>query len=407
MPITAANSRVVLCVLLLVCIQGALNQPVNHRSVPRHSERRNSAHATSIYYIFFGREVHINPRASEARHPCTMGSVAPPGANAPVPLSRVNYEHNLSHTFLRVRLLHINVFEETEFDLGIAISVTCTGPRLLWDKGVPKRAGRLHPAPSVDEEQYLVRSKFEPSRIYEVDISTYTCTCLDFPFILYCKHICAVQTLFEEHAPQVLLSSCTTTTPPDASTTLQSPLPEEPSQAPVAKPQSMRKVVAEKLERLAARLRHLSTKEPVELLPRLDQLADQMLVATDKGSVLPAAHHVEPHTKPWRETALSMGVLPKPKTRARPIDANRDPHYGGGTSSGGKAIKRPRKNGVPPSLPPPALSIPSTGSPLPPPPPSHASPHIPYQYYPPYYPQPTSIVPHHYSYMYPATMPKP
>ncbi|KAJ7743737.1 hypothetical protein DFH07DRAFT_711389, partial [Mycena maculata] len=189
----------------------------------------------------------------------------------------------------------------------------------------------------VDEEQYLVRSKSEPSHIYEVDISTYTCTCLDFPLISYCKHICAVQTLFEEHAPQVPLSSCTTTTPPNASTTLQSSLPEEPSQAPVAKPQSMRKVVAEKLERLAARLWHLSTKEPIELLPCLDQLADQMLAATDKGSVLPAAHHVEPHTKPWRETALSMGVLPKPKTRARPIDANRDPHYGGGASSGGKA----------------------------------------------------------------------
>lgn len=190
-----------------------------------------------------------------------------------------------------------------------------------------------------------MRSKSDPSRVHEVDLSTYTCTCLDFPLISYCKHICAVQTLFEEDAPQVPLGSRTRITSPESSPTLQSPVPEEPIQAPAAKLQSMRKLVAEKLERLAARLRHLSTKEPVELLPRFDQLVDEMLLATDNGSVLPAAYHVEPNTKPWRETAASMGVLPKPKTRARPMDANKDPHYGGGASSGGKAVKRPRKNG--------------------------------------------------------------
>ncbi|KAJ7483034.1 hypothetical protein B0H11DRAFT_1655615, partial [Mycena galericulata] len=34
---------------------------------------------------------------------------------------------------------------------------------------------------ALEDERYLVRSRSDPSRVYEVDIATYTCTCLDFP----------------------------------------------------------------------------------------------------------------------------------------------------------------------------------------------------------------------------------
>ncbi|KAJ7926848.1 hypothetical protein B0H13DRAFT_1861863 [Mycena leptocephala] len=49
----------------------------------------------------------------------------------------------------------------------------------------------------------------DPSKVYEVDIETYTCDCLDYPLISYCKHISAVERLFNEgheaapHTPEV------------------------------------------------------------------------------------------------------------------------------------------------------------------------------------------------------------
>ncbi|KAJ7605973.1 hypothetical protein DFH06DRAFT_1019876, partial [Mycena polygramma] len=48
----------------------------------------------------------------------------------------------------------------------------------------------------IDDYKFLVPSKSNPAKLYEVDLDTYTCTCLDFPLISYCKHICAVQVLF-------------------------------------------------------------------------------------------------------------------------------------------------------------------------------------------------------------------
>ncbi|KAJ7488704.1 hypothetical protein B0H11DRAFT_1720367 [Mycena galericulata] len=48
------------------------------------------------------------------------------------------------------------------------------------------------------ESRFLVPSKSQPSRVYEVDIDTYTCTCLDYPLISFCKHISAVQNQFDE-----------------------------------------------------------------------------------------------------------------------------------------------------------------------------------------------------------------
>ncbi|KAE9393622.1 hypothetical protein BT96DRAFT_776638, partial [Gymnopus androsaceus JB14] len=43
---------------------------------------------------------------------------------------------------------------------------------------------------------YLVQSKLDLTRQYEVDLEAYTCTCLDFPSIHFCKHLCAVQRCF-------------------------------------------------------------------------------------------------------------------------------------------------------------------------------------------------------------------
>ncbi|KAJ7665805.1 hypothetical protein B0H17DRAFT_951239 [Mycena rosella] len=49
-----------------------------------------------------------------------------------------------------------------------------------------------HDIQHVEDAKYIVPSKTDPSKVYDVDIDTYTCTCLDFPLISFCKHICAV-----------------------------------------------------------------------------------------------------------------------------------------------------------------------------------------------------------------------
>lgn len=52
----------------------------------------------------------------------------------------------------------------------------------------------------------------QPGHWYEVDLRAYTCTCLDYPAICFCKHIHAVQTHFPslqplENLPQAAVKS--------------------------------------------------------------------------------------------------------------------------------------------------------------------------------------------------------
>jgi hypothetical protein len=90
----------------------------------------------------------------------------------------------------------------------------------------------------MDGEQYSVQSQSDLSKVYNVDISTYTCTCLDFPLISYCKHVCAVQRLFNDPTPRIPLGSKSDNDTDLLSSlsqeTLVLPLPEE--YQPVPKP---------------------------------------------------------------------------------------------------------------------------------------------------------------------------
>ncbi|KAJ7572766.1 hypothetical protein C8J56DRAFT_735799, partial [Mycena floridula] len=44
-------------------------------------------------------------------------------------------------------------------------------------------------------QTYRVKSQ-SGSYHYDVDLDAYHCSCLSFPLLSFCKHICAVQTLF-------------------------------------------------------------------------------------------------------------------------------------------------------------------------------------------------------------------
>ncbi|KAJ7655465.1 hypothetical protein B0H17DRAFT_894790, partial [Mycena rosella] len=45
-----------------------------------------------------------------------------------------------------------------------------------WSKVYSK-----HDIQHVDDVKYIVPSKTDPLKVYDVNIDTYTCTCLDFP----------------------------------------------------------------------------------------------------------------------------------------------------------------------------------------------------------------------------------
>ncbi|KAF7371682.1 hypothetical protein MVEN_00024400 [Mycena venus] len=268
---------------------------------------------------------------------------------------------------------------------------------------------------NLEDERFLVRSTSDPSRVYEVDISTYTCTCLDFPLISFCKHICAVQTLFQDELEQPALdaeSPCLSDSdlPHDDDDHPQDDSPQGNSlelAAPileVMKPRALT-LMAEKLERLAARLRRPRTKESdLPSLSHLGELVDGMLLATDNSNVLPSTQHVEPNVNDWRVTQGRMRVLPNPKTRAKPAG---DPHYGGGAASGSKAAKKAKKKLEPaPAIPPP--SIPCTVTATIPATPRAAYPTMISSAYPGppqllYQPMPQYYYP--FSYTYPSTMP--
>ncbi|KAJ7241759.1 hypothetical protein C8J57DRAFT_1084823 [Mycena rebaudengoi] len=185
--------------------------------------------------------------------------------------------------------------------------------------------------------KFLVPSKSDPSRVYEVDIDTYTCTCLDYPLICFCKHICAVQTFFDEPRDGAGASPKVPSLPSPLLPQHQ-PEPDLPHNFSGPKRNELT-ITAEKLELLAARLRRRrNNKNNAELpeLADLEQALDSMLLATDVGSVLPTPQHFAPVVK---ETCRAT-MMPAVKTRRKPAG---DAAYGAGASSGAKAKKDSKK----------------------------------------------------------------
>lgn len=228
--------------------------------------------------------------------------------------------------------------------------------------------------------KYAVLSKSTATKIYEVDLDTYTCTCLDYPLITFCKHICAVQNFFHEdgaardfidgdgEAREVEdvaardFDANPAAQRPDEAGAAQDDLPVSPNvpslsaledsvPGPFDAPFSatLQKVpiltsLAEKLERLAARLRRPRQKNTLlASLTDLEDALDAMLQETDDGSVLPPSQHIQPNTKALFKHTLNA-MMPGVKTKRAPAG---DRSYGAGASSGSKAgPKQPRQKYV-------------------------------------------------------------
>ncbi|KAJ7347674.1 hypothetical protein DFH08DRAFT_960107 [Mycena albidolilacea] len=289
--------------------------------------------------------------------------------------------------------------------------------------------------------KYAVPSKSTAAKIYEVDLDTYMCTCLDYPLIAFCKHICVVQNFFHEdgaardfvdgdgEAREVEdvaardFDANLVAQRFDEAGAAQEDLPVSPNvpslsaledsvpgpfDAPFSATLQKAPILtslAEKLERLAARLRRRQKNTLLASLTDLEDALDAMLQETDDGSVLLSSQHIQPNTKVLFKHTLNA-MMPGIKTKRAPAG---DRSYGAGASSGSKAgPKQPRQkpDTVPlPPVPPLPTTVPlSTIPPLPsatypgwvPPAPAHYMLTTPHVMYPPYTYTPTAYSTHYY-----------
>jgi hypothetical protein len=161
----------------------------------------------------------------------------------------------------------------------------------------------------VEDDKYLVPSLSNRSIVYDVDINTYTCTCMDFPLICFCKHLCAVQLFFDDHPIFDEQPDPTPITAPIAPAFLPPALPI-PAPTPnlfdlgaSARPRPILTQLAEKMEVLAARFWRSNRKT----LPISDlQCAlDALMLVTDNSDVLPTSTQV-PRSSGWNNTQQAM-----------------------------------------------------------------------------------------------------
>jgi hypothetical protein len=197
----------------------------------------------------------------------------------------------------------------------------------------------------VGDSMYTVASESQPARVYDVDVDAYSCSCLDFPLISFCKHIAAVQRLFDE--PVLSPTSAIVPAPsprliPAASNHQTDDIPTLLA-VPPPRPCAVFTNLAAKLETAAARLRKTGQKE-LNSLTNLEATLDAILLETDNSSVLPSSSHIS-SSSCWRDTLQAM--LPNRKPGQKHHASVADKAYGAGASSGRKAkesgeVKRAR-----------------------------------------------------------------
>jgi hypothetical protein len=217
---------------------------------------------------------------------------------------------------------------------------------------------------SVEDESsivtWLVKSASRLDHWYEVDDLAYTCTCPDYPIISFCKHMYAVQT----HYPPIPsdISSVNTLLPsvdallgisqefPSASAVVNtleainvdtsSDLAVFPITTDNSEESTLCRMIAEKLERCAARIRQLGSVDSEQALrinSWLEPLDNELSRENMAGSLLPVKQKLSPHLNSWPETQAAM--MPPKKTRAK---KQGDKAYGAGESSGKKAKTLPK-----------------------------------------------------------------
>jgi hypothetical protein len=184
-----------------------------------------------------------------------------------------------------------------------------------------------------DDSLYSVQSQSDPNTAYLVDFGdNYTCDCLSFPLISYCKHLAAIHFHFSEIVD--IQPPETISTPPThahhstvVSTGLLQLFPGPNNAGDTDKPEmASLNTIATKLEHLAARLHLLPHNHPPDEFQVLDSVLDNALFNTPRRHiVLPKLKRVTPNTRSkWKGpngTQGHMGADVKGKKKRLHMDA--------------------------------------------------------------------------------------
>ncbi|KAJ7599804.1 hypothetical protein C8J56DRAFT_1072439 [Mycena floridula] len=206
-------------------------------------------------------------------------------------------------------------------------------------------------------EIFLVQSKSDESRFYQVDLLLYNCECDGFSRskIQWCKHICAVEKFYPEaliSEPPYLPSLSPHSSPSLSITSLSPPsLPasDSPSLVSTSTEDTSANRIAlltERLTTLVARLQALDANH-IHDFDYLRTAVDDALAATAQSNVLPNRQKLLPNRKTGTEFRQT---LPQVKTKRKKKHPNMDPAFSGGKASGGKAksiqeskVSKPRR----------------------------------------------------------------
>ncbi|KAJ7579511.1 hypothetical protein C8J56DRAFT_796284, partial [Mycena floridula] len=206
----------------------------------------------------------------------------------------------------------------------------------------------ITPSDDADGSMFQVASQSKPNTWYQVDLEAYSCECLSFSGIDFCKHICAVQYHFPEvyetiPASQLAVSATAVIAPQIIPSNSQSGSDAE-SQADIGEC-----LVSELIHKLQAL--KLAAKKPsaLKVTPMMSTLSENLTAVLEELSVpsgiLPARRKVAPNEgSGWNKTASLMGApLKGGCVKTAPQSKYPDPHSGKAAS--GTLAKADAKKG--------------------------------------------------------------
>src|SRR6266849_7783924 len=191
-----------------------------------------------------------------------------------------------------------------------------------------RRKDILARAPKTPQEriQQIDQSRFEvqsssTEKTYEINILTYTCTCLDFPRIQLCKHIAATVHFFgggiEGGGPHAPVNTSEELAEPDAS---KSPAHQDGSAGKSGCPTLISNI--NYINRLTQEILEMVSADPDLETVKSVKLAGLQLNAvrislTGNGPQLPDKEQIAPNQLSWPPTAMCMGVKCGEKRRGK------------------------------------------------------------------------------------------
>ena len=189
----------------------------------------------------------------------------------------------------------------------------------------------------VEGKIYSIRSQTNSQRTYTVNIELYECDCDSFPVIQFCKHLCAVQSLYLEcdFPPSTFTTTISHhSTPASTTQCMVEQTLTIPSSLNAMDDDAILATITEKLQQLAVHAQLAPSPSLTPALCTLGASLDQALQdISPPSNILPVKLKILPNKCLWPEMANVMSVPVKSKQKAMHDAAG----HSGGEKSGKKA----------------------------------------------------------------------